>query len=302
MAVCPTRRTGCVLYMLLLAALVLGGCASKPQPDQQTKDIIACGVDRLSGPLAASKNVLQTAVRIYDGLQAGAKVEAVVRTVYGKDVRNLSPSERDEVVLILAGLDGCARVSPQLKMALDGVVETLVALGATRGGQQPNPANLRVVCRNSAVFGSQQLRYQPDCGPPTIAGDWTFSRSLRNCVNLPEGCTQGPLELHFTACTDTQCTMARDTVWRNTHTITRKDLNTWSADFDDIAVQCTKTKPATLNTGSYSITLVTDTISPGTSPLAAATLVGTMSYTRAAPNPPCPEVNITAEYALTGAR
>lgn len=96
--------------------------------------------------------------------------------------------------------------------------------------------------------------------------------------------------------------MARDTVWRNTHTITRKDLNTWSADFHDIAVQCTKTKPATLNTGSYSITLVVDTISPGTSPLAAATLAGTMSYTRAAPNPPCPEVNIMAEYVLTGAR
>lgn len=302
MAVCPTRRTCCVLCVLLLAAVALGGCASKPQPDQQTTDIIACGIGRLSGPLAASKNVLQTAARIYEGLQTGATVEAVIRTVYGKDVRNLSPSERNEVVLILAGLDGCARVSPQLKMALDGVVETLMALGATRGGQQPNPANLKVVCPNSAVFGSQQLRYQPDCGPPTIAGDWTFSRSLRSCVNLPEGCKRDPLKLHFTACTDTQCTMARDTVWRNTHTITRKELNTWSANFDDIAVQCTKTKPATLDTGSYSITLVVDTISPGTSPLAAATLAGTISYTRAAANPPCLEVDVAAEYALTGAR
>jgi hypothetical protein len=289
-----------LLGLLAIVGVVLvSGCGPKPTPSQEMKDVFACGVGQLSGPLGASRNVLQTAAKIYDGMQHGATLEAAIRAVYGKDIRNLTPDEQHELALIVTGLDRCAAASPELKSAADGVTDILVSMVSPRSGEARQA--LPVLCPNEDPYDGEPHRYQPDCGIPTIDGKWTFTRTIQLCVGLPEGCALDPVTVTFGACTDSQCTMIRNGVWKSAPTLQRTDANGWRATFTDIGLVCKQTKPFTYNPAAYTITLRVADIQPGTAPLRAATLTGTWDYA-ATTNPPCDSGDMRVSYAISGAR
>lgn len=89
-----------------------------------------------------------------------------------------------------------------------------------------------------------------------------------------------------------QCVISRDTVWRSSHLVERTGPDTWTAQFDDIAVFCNRDNGRTYNFGSYTMSFTVDD---------AGALTGTYTYT-AATNPPCSDTDIRGSFDIVGER
>ena len=240
--------------------------------------------ERVVGPLKNNPNSMQRAAELYDLLQKGNEVDGVVRQVYGKDPSRLTDAEIDEVILILGGLDSCAATSPELKAALTGTIGILRSLLT----QKPIPDPKRLgpaLCAGEDPFDGKPHRFQPNCGEPSLEGEWVLDRTLQSCRNLPEGCDAKSVKVRFHRCTDTRCVLSRrDGGWKNPHALTRQKSGSWVAKFDDIGVRC----EGRLNEASFIIRLaVASTNIVGGIPRATR-LIGTYKY-EAVTNPPtCP--------------
>jgi hypothetical protein len=292
-----------ILPLTLIAALTLFPllACSKPEATAEQKKILACGIQTLSGPLAATPNVLQRATQVYQRLDDGGTVEEVIRAVYGKNLRDLTAAEIDEVILILSGLDDCSEASPELRSALLGAISTLRS-GLPRTVPNANESGA-ALCPGDKPFDDQPDRFQPNCGEFTLEGRWVLIRSTTSCTGL-SSCDARPVEVEFSNCTENSCLMARiDGVWNSSHDVTLVTPGSWSARFEDIAVACEdEQRPGvfTYNPGTFSIDFqVTSREVVGGIPRATA-ISGTYRYTAAVNPPTC--VGGTAAFSMTGSR
>jgi len=134
----------------------------------------------------------------------------------------------------------------------------------------------------------------PNTVEASIAGAWTLERSAPiTCINF-DSCESTPLPILVYDCTATQCTISRsDGLWQRAHTITRSGA-TWSADFEDIGVDCN---------GNPSVAPIDLRFSVTTSEGNQAKSVGGFYTVQTGSNPPAGcDSNAHARYLLYGSR
>jgi hypothetical protein len=134
----------------------------------------------------------------------------------------------------------------------------------------------------------------PSTVDASIAGAWTLERSAPiTCINFSKGCLSAPIHVRVYDCTATQCTISRsDGDWQLAHPITRRGA-TWSADFEDIGVECN---------GNLNVARIVLRFSVTTSEGNQAKSVGGFYKVQAASNPPDCAGNARARYLLYGSR
>lgn len=298
------QRVLCVLYAVLLLAVAgcqgdADGAPVPPTPETPPlRSILECGMGALTGPLGASPNALRLGAVVYEAIDDGMNVLGAVERAFGKDLREFTHTELEEALLILTGLDSCGDVSPMLRESLLGAIRILRSI--IDGARDERSDNYGpVLCRGiyPLEVPQNEWRFEPNCGGPSIEGDWSIARANLSCVNLPEGCASSPLPLRFESCTANQCEISRaDDLWRTTHAITEDGQGYWRAEFTDIAVQCENSPYA----ANIVIELtVTDSRLDGET-LRASSLSG--SYSVAAATIPGCTGDASAEWSLVGSR
>lgn len=132
-----------------------------------------------------------------------------------------------------------------------------------------------------AVWGPRRPAAGPAAGAPAadgddalaagFEGDWTLTRSVTSCDNVPEGCQSTPIQVRIAGCEGAACT------------IQRKD----GGEFVYIAIQCKGRR----NVGTIGMDFT----------VSGSTLTGTYTVS-GQENPPDCDSNANAVYDLRGAR
>ena len=110
----------------------------------QLADILGCGLGVVGGAIAkGSIIVIRKAIEFLGKVGEVGDLWEAMRLVYGRNPYTLPADERNDLIVILTGLDSCAKVSPPLHEAILGILDVLG--GPPTGTATAAPTGLTVV-------------------------------------------------------------------------------------------------------------------------------------------------------------
>lgn len=238
-----------------VAVVTLSGCQAPqaqiptPSPIDNAIKVVDCATSlrpSLQNALTLLPGAAGKLSLFYNTLDTVRDVAAALEAAYGKDWTKLTPDEQASLFLIATGINACEGIS-DIPEVIRGIFAIELFKGITLsptlkgkvcipGGAPPfdNAGNLKPV---------DQLQLEL-CDPSSavtdasLGGDFTLTRTLRECINFEQNCAATPMPVRLENCTQAQCDISRtDGIWKRSHTIEAAGTG-WTGAFDDIAITC----------------------------------------------------------------